>query len=378
MLIGADYLWSFQEGTTIRVEPNDPVAIETRLDWVLWRPCRDFAKTRKSKFCGTCHAMEMIENQKNAWPNSGLQTLGILEDNEVHEGLKNAIIFNGERYVVSLPWKEGIGPLPRNQENSMKRLKGQMERLKENPDILKTYDAIIREQEENGIIERVAELDAADRVHYLPHHAVIRKNAKTTKVRIEYDACSKEGKHGVSLNDCLHVGPALSPLFYAISIQFQEKCVALVGDIGKAFLNIVVNKRDRDCLRFLWVTSVDSERLDPIAYRFCHVVFGINCSAFLLNVMLQYHLDSFTELDPEFVCIMKRSSYVDDHIMGRKTIQETSELYDKATSRLAEGGFKLRKWLTNSEELRAEITQHELRRESSADSHNWSEHRFEK
>ena len=64
----------------------------------------------------------------------------------------------------------------------MKRLKGQMGRLKDNPDILKTYDAIIREQEENGIIERVAELDAADRVHYLPHHAVIRKDAKTTKV----------------------------------------------------------------------------------------------------------------------------------------------------------------------------------------------------
>ena len=57
-----------------------------------------------------------------------------------------------------------------------------MGRLKDNPDILKTYDAIIREQEENGIIERVAELDAADRVHYLPHHAVIRKDAKTTKV----------------------------------------------------------------------------------------------------------------------------------------------------------------------------------------------------
>ena len=33
----------------------------------------------------------------------------------------------------------------------------------------------------------------------------------------------------------------------------------------------------------------------------------------------------------------------------------------------AKGGFKLRKWLANSEELRAEITQHKLRSESSAD-----------
>ena len=34
------------------------------------------------------------------------ETLGTREDNEVHEGLKDAIVFNGERYVVSLPWKE--------------------------------------------------------------------------------------------------------------------------------------------------------------------------------------------------------------------------------------------------------------------------------
>ena len=182
-----------------------------------------------------------------------------------------------------------------------------MRRLKDNPDILKTYDAIIREQDENGIIERVAELDAADRVHYLPHHTIICKDAKTTKVRIVYDASSKEGKHGVSLNDCLHVGPALLPLLYAILIRFREKRVALVGDMEKVFLNIMVNEHDRDCLHFLWVTSVESKRLDPIACRFFGVVVGVNCSPFLLHAMLQYHLNSFTELDPEFVHIMKRS-----------------------------------------------------------------------
>ena len=44
LLIGADYLWSFQEGRTIRGEPNDPVAIETRLGWVLSGPLRGFCE----------------------------------------------------------------------------------------------------------------------------------------------------------------------------------------------------------------------------------------------------------------------------------------------------------------------------------------------
>ncbi|KAL9955950.1 hypothetical protein ACROYT_G037357 [Oculina patagonica] len=119
-------------------------------------------------------------------------------------------------------------------------------------------------------------------IHYLPHHAVVRKDAKTTKVRVVYDASSKEGKGGVSLNDCLHVGPALSPLLFDILIRFREKRVALVGDIEKEFLNIVVNERDRDCLRFLWVKSVDSEQLDPVVYRFCRVVLESTVHRFCL------------------------------------------------------------------------------------------------
>ena len=114
--------------------------------------------------------------------------------------------------------------------------------------------------------------------------------------------------------------------------------------------------RDRDCLTFLWVENVDRDHIDPVVYRFCRVVFGGNCSPFLLNATLQYHLDTFIEIDPEFVRVMKQSFYVDDLVSG-----EAIKLYDKVKTRLALGGFNLRKWLTNSKELRAEIEQHESR-----------------
>ena len=226
---------------------------------------------------------------------------------------------------------------------------------------MNAYDAIIKEQAEVGIIERVMELETPEKVHYLPHHAVIRNKAKTTRIRVVYDASLKEGKGSVSLNDCLHVGPALTPLLNDILIRFREKRVALVGDIEKAFLNVEVKLRDRDCLPFLWVNNVDNEQVDPVVYRFCRVVFGVNCSPFLLNATLQYHLDTFVEIDPEFVRIMKRSFYVDDLVTGDTTTQAASELHDKAKERLALGGFKVRKWLTNSGELRAKIRHCELR-----------------
>jgi len=80
----------------------------------------------------------------------------------------------------------------------------------------------------------------------------------------------------------------------------------------------------------------------------------------LLNATLQYHLNTFIEIDPEFVQVMKRSFYVDDPVSRETATQEAIKLYDKAKMRLALGSFKLRKWLTNSEELRAEIEQNEL------------------
>ena len=110
-----------------------------------------------------------------------------------------------------------------------------------------------------------------DKVHYLPHQAVVRKNAVTTKVRIVYDASSKGSKTEASLNDCLHVGPSLNPLLYNILLWFRENRVALVGDIEKAFLNVEVDEADRDSLRFLWVKDIDSKVHETVVYRFCEL-----------------------------------------------------------------------------------------------------------
>ena len=118
-------------------------------------------------------------------------------------------------------------------------MKGQIKSLKREPEVLEVYDSIIKDQLRSGVIERVAKLEGACKVHYLPHQAVIRKDAETTKLRIVYDASAKEGKNGTSLNDCLHTGPSLNPLLFEILVRFRENSVVLVGDIEKAFLHIL-------------------------------------------------------------------------------------------------------------------------------------------
>ncbi|XP_046857876.1 uncharacterized protein LOC124451299 [Xenia sp. Carnegie-2017] len=238
-------------------------------------------------------------------------------------------------------------------------MKGQIKRLSNEPTLLKEYDNIIKEQLETGVIERVDESEPEINVHYLPHQAVIRKEAKTTKLRIVYDASSKEGKRGTSLNDCLHVGPPLTPLLFDILIRFRESRVALAGDIEKAFLNVEVDEADRNYLRFLWVRDAINGNLEVVVYRFCRVVFGLNASPFLLNATLRHHIAQFAESDPVLAQKLNEGFYVDDLVSGGKSAQETIELYEKAKFRMSQGGFKLRKWLTNDGNVRALIEQRE-------------------
>ena len=108
-------------------------------------------------------------------------------------------------------------------------------KLRKDPPTLAKYNEIINEQAESGVIEQVKELEPAEKTFYLPHMAVVRAEAKTTKIRIVYDASCKDRKTRTSLNDCLYVGPPPMPLIFNILLRFRENKVVLVGDIEKAF-----------------------------------------------------------------------------------------------------------------------------------------------
>ena len=170
-----------------------------------------------------------------------------------------------------------------------------------------------------------------------------------------FDASSKDRKSGTSLNNCIHVGPPLNPLLFDIIVRFREHRIAIVGDIEKAFLNVEVDPKDRDCLRFIWITDLTTPEPSIEVYRFNRVVFGVNCSPFLLNAVLRYHLNKYAEEEPDFTTKMSSSFYVDDLVSGAADVESGIKLYEKAKLRMKEGGFNLRKWKTNNLELEAEI-----------------------
>ena len=101
----------------MRGEPNDPVAVETKLGWVLsgllkgerdrvsanvnFVNCRKVDEKLEFKKAEGLESLE--QSVKKLWD---LETVGIQnKGNDVHEALKDEISFNSERYVVGLPWK---------------------------------------------------------------------------------------------------------------------------------------------------------------------------------------------------------------------------------------------------------------------------------
>lgn len=151
----------------------------------------------------------------------------------------------------------------------------------------------------------------------------------------------------MSLNDCLHTGPSLTPLLFEILVRFRENRAMVVRGIEKAFLNISIHVflnisidvNDRDCSRFLWVDDVRDSNLSAVVYRFCRVLFGLNVSPFLLNGTITHHLATFAEADP-----------------GDGITNKAYDLYSKAKVRMANRGFKLHKWKTNDPKLKEGIS----------------------
>ena len=102
-------------------------------------------------------------------------------------------------------------------------MKGQIKKLRKEPEVLEEYNTVIKEQLDSGVIEKVTELEKADKVRYIPHLAVVRKDASTTKVHVVYNTSAKVGTRVTSLNNSLHVGPSLNPLLFDILLRFREK-----------------------------------------------------------------------------------------------------------------------------------------------------------
>ncbi len=211
-----------------------------------------------------------------------------------------------------------------------------------------------RQQECDGIVEDVPPNDVGrpENTYHMPHHAVVRPDRLTTKVRVVFDCSSKESSQHesiASLNECLVTGTCKFADLFSVLIRFRIYNIGLSADIEKAFHQIGVKEEDRDLTRFVWVHDTLNLKMNTKArkMRFCRVAFGIVSSMAILDHVNQHHLQLFEETYPETVNVIRNSLYIDDCNGGVTNVAEGFRFYKEMKKIYSEAGMNVRKWITN-------------------------------
>ena len=99
-----------------------------------------------------------------------------------------------------------------------------------------------------------------------------------TKTRVVFDALAKGLEQQFCLNGYLEEGPNTIPYIFAVLIKIRSKSIALLADIQSAFLQIGISPEDRDKLRFLWYTDLNSDSPKLVQFRFARLMSGLKPS----------------------------------------------------------------------------------------------------
>ena len=152
ILIGSDQYWKLVTGQVIR-KGKGPVAVDTKLGWVLSGPISEESYPDSLINIATTHSMmidayvpeessqELDNRLKMFWD---LESFGVNQnESSVYQEFQKEVTHKGNKYEVSLPWKQSHPALPDHYDLALWRLNGLLKRLRQNTELLHQYDNVI-------------------------------------------------------------------------------------------------------------------------------------------------------------------------------------------------------------------------------------------
>ncbi|GFW83548.1 DUF1758 domain-containing protein [Trichonephila clavipes] len=190
------------------------------------------------------------------------------------------------------------------------------------------------------------------KIYFLPHHAVMKGDSVSTKLRVVFDDTCKPS-NGNSLNSILGIGKMLQPDLFTILVKFKLNEIAFSADIQQMYRQILIDQEDQNFQRIVWRESKDS----PIReYKLCTVTYGTASAPYLATrCLFQTGLDLERD-DPAVSSLIKESFYIDDLMAGAPSSEEAISLIKTLSNILEARGFHLRKWRSNSSEVPSRIS----------------------
>lgn len=363
MILGADVFYKILGGKRMKVGNGQPDLIQTQFGWVVAGPMELTPVTTACTLTSylsasaneTCH-MD-LEWMKTCWELESVPTVQVAyspEEQRCLDHFKSTIRFDKGKYTVKLPFTAPASKLGQSRDIAMARLLNVQRKMNRDEKYKHLYEAFMDEYEQLGHMEETTPPDPTTPHYYIPHFAVWNLDSSTTKLRVVFNA-SCATTTGVSLNDILMVGPILQSDLFTHLLKIRTQRYMIAGDITKMYRQIGIDDDDKQFLLVLWCrpgeATIRTFRLNTVTYGTAPAPFQATaCVVDLANRFNDLPIGSAT---------LRESFYVDDMMSGANTIEETLEIYHQTTTLLSRGGFKLRKFQSNSSEVMDHIPENE-------------------
>ena len=362
LLIGSDYYYDIVKHERIEMD-GGLMLLDSHLGYIMAGRTESASKTIAQCLLTRSSMPESSFDLERFWK---LEEIGIKDKPDVSGDEEALLAFNRDvrmsdpdddpgRYQVKWPFKRDHPDIPDNKGPALRRLRTFVEKNQTaHPEVIEKIATIFEGQEDMGIIEEAPEAPDGQKVHYLPWQTVYRPDKATTKCRVVYDASCKANRFSPSLNDCLFRGPVMLENLVGLLLRFRLNKIGIVSDIEKAFLQVGLQKEDRDLVRFLWLQDRNKPCTPDniIHYRFRRVCFGVVSSPFLLAATVVHHLK---RMGTKTALEIMENIYVDNVVTSKPSVDEAKCYYDEAKNLFNEAKMNLREWFCNEPEVMQHI-----------------------
>ncbi|XP_073841583.1 uncharacterized protein [Musca autumnalis] len=354
MLIGSDVLPRIKPGLEKNVS-GDLLAQSTEFGWIVSGKPTSNSVVSFASWTATIDPLN--EELKKIWELENISNEKTLSASDIwcEEFYMNTVTRRADgRYVVSLPFKQNL-PCDQYLGSSRPAAMGQFLRmektLEKNPELAIEYNNVLAEYLTLGHMKSTTNTEIVQNSHflsyYLPHHAVVKPERTSTKVRVVFNA-SKRTASGLSLNDILYTGPTLQNELMNVILRWRFFKYVFNGDIQKMYRQIFVHEKDQQFQRILFRSS-PLEKVEDYCLK--TVTFGVNCAPYLaIRTLLQLSDDS-KDSHPTASQILKSQIYVDDILSGAHSLTEAKSYLHEVIDLLHSGGFPLKKITSNHPQI---------------------------
>lgn len=339
------------------------IALQTKLGWVLYGEATASSHPHHQRACFHITAEDTISTAlQNFWKIEETPPTVVHSPEDAECELIYAQTHSRDshgRYCVNLPFKNNQPPmLGPSRDRAVSRFLQIERKLSANDQLRTDYAKCINEYLQLGHMRPVTTTEAQHKIthpngsvtytsYYLPHHAVIKSDSTTTKLRVVFDASCKM-LNGPSLNETLLIGPVVQDTLFNLLLRWRTHRIVLKADIEKMYRQVLVTDAHQSYQRIIWRDNPQNPLQE---YQLQTVTFGTAAAPYLAIKTIHQIADDEEMRYPIGAAAIRRDFYVDDLLSGADSVNEAVEKQRQVVNILQCGGFPIRKWSSNSSQV---------------------------